>query len=149
MYGICRRYVSERTEAEDVLHDGFVTLFTKIGEYRGEGSFEGWCRRIFVTSALSYLRRNKKMRQAEEIDQVVRFTDREASAVERMSAEELLSSIAELPDGYRTILNLYAIEGYSHQEVAGMMNISEATSRSQYSRARVRLLEILKKKENL
>ncbi len=146
MYAVCRRYIADQAAAEDVLHDGFMTLFTKISEFRAEGSFEGWCRRIFVNTALGYLRKNKKMKNAEQIETVAALAENQPSAIDKISADDLMGCIAELPDGYRTILNLFAIEGYSHQEVAEMMKISENTSRSQYSRARVRLLEILRTK---
>ena len=147
MYGVCRRYVNDPATAEDLLHDGFITLYTKIGEFRGEGSFEGWCRRIFVNTALGYLRKRNPLSESEQIEGMYSLSDRQVSAVEKMSADELLGCIGELPEGYRTILNLYAVEGYSHKEVAEMMGISENTSRSQYSRARVKLLEIMKHKD--
>ncbi len=146
MYGVCRRYVNDPATAEDLLHDGFITLYTKIGEFRGEGSFEGWCRRIFVNTALGYLRKRNPLSESEQIETMYSLSDRQVSAVEKMSADELLACIGELPEGYRTILNLYAVEGYSHKEVAEMMGISENTSRSQYSRARVKLMEIMKNK---
>ncbi|MDR2886154.1 MAG: sigma-70 family RNA polymerase sigma factor [Rikenellaceae bacterium] len=146
MYAICRRYVPDPATAEDLLHDGFLAVFTKIGDYRGEGSFEGWCRRVFVTTALGYLRRERRMNHPQEVSSAVGLSSPEASALENISAGDLMRSIGELPEGYRTILNLYAVEGYSHREVAEQMNISENTSRSQYSRAKVRLAEILKEK---
>ncbi len=146
MFGICRRYAADAATAEDLLHDGFVTLYMKIGDYRGEGSFEGWCRRIFVTTALGYLRRERRMQHPEQVENVPRLTDNEASALDKIEAADLMRSIGELPDGYRTVLNLYAVEGYSHGEVAELMGISENTSRSQYSRAKAKLMEILKEK---
>ncbi len=147
MYGVCCRYVRDRETAQDLLHDGFITIFTKIGEFRGEGSFEGWCRRIFVNVALGYLRKRNPLSDAREVEQVAGLNDGEASPLEAMSEKEVLESIGELPEGYRTILNLYAVEGYSHREIAEALMISENTSRSQYSRARVRLAEILESKE--
>lgn len=143
MYGVCCRYVRDRDTAQDLLHDGFITLYTKIGEYRGDGSFEGWCRRIFVTTALGYLRKKNPLHESDDIESQYALSGYEVSAVDKMSAQDLLSTIGELPDGYRTILNLYAIEGYSHKEVAEIMGISENTSRSQYSRARVKLADLL------
>lgn len=146
MYAICRRYAPDQATAEDMMHDGFVTIYTKIGDFRSEGSFEGWCRRIFVNTALGHLRRAKQMNHPEQIDSAVKLSSTEASAIDRIAADDLTECIRSLPDGYRTILNLYAIEGYSHQEVAEMMGISENTSRSQYSRARVRLMEMLRER---
>ncbi len=146
MYGICRRYVSDEMTAQDLLHDGFITVYAKIGDFRGDGSFEGWCRRVFVTTALGHLRRERRMNHPEDVTSVAGLSSPEASALERISADDLLGAIRELPEGYGTILNLFAVEGYSHREVADMMGISENTSRSQYSRARVRLMDILRRK---
>lgn len=136
MLGVCFRYVNDRETARDLMHDGFITVFTKIGDYRGEGSFEGWMRRIFVTTALGYLRRNGNLSAMRNTDDLYGLTDGDHSAIEKMSADELLKTIGELPDGYRTVLNLYAVEGYSHKEIAEMLKINEGTSRSQYARAK-------------
>lgn len=143
MFGVCCRYVKDPMQAEDILHDGFITLFTKIKDYRSEGSFEGWCRRIFVTTALGYLRKKNPINEAVDIDTQYTLNNKEASVIEQMSEADLLKTIDKLPEGYRTILNLYAIEGYSHKEIAEMLGINENTSRSQYSRARTRLSELL------
>ena len=142
MMGVCCRYVRDRAAAEDLLHDGFLSIYANIGKFRSEGSFEGWCRRIFVNTALGSLRRSCMVYEPEE--NFARLDSGETDAVERMSGEELLEVIHRLPDGYRTILNLYAVEGYSHREISEMLGISEVTSRSQYSRARARLMEMLK-----
>ena len=143
MMGICCRYVRERSVAEDLLHDGFITVFTKVREFRGEGSFEGWCKRIFVNTALGFLRRNNPVYETEQIETVGGIDSGETDALERMSADDVMQAIGSLPDGYRTILNLYAVEGYSHKEIGEMLGISENTSRSQYFRARGRLIELL------
>lgn len=145
MFGVVRRYVNDRATAEDLLHDGFVTLFTRIGDYRGEGSFEGWCRRIFVNTALGWLRKSTPMWSEDYSEVPASSRQVAADAVEKISAEELMKCIDQLPVGYRTILNLYAVEGYSHAEIAMKMGISENTSRSQYSRARAKLLEIVER----
>lgn len=147
MYGVCCRYIKDREMARDLLHDGFITIFTKISEYRGEGSFEGWCRRIFVTTALGYLRKKNPLNESDDLQTQYALSGNESSAIEKMSADELLSTIGKLPEGYRTILNLYAVDGYSHKEVAEIMGISENTSRSQYSRARAKLADMLANKE--
>ena len=138
MYGVCLRYACNKEIAQDLMHDGFITVFSKIGSFRGEGSFEGWLRRIFVNTALGH---------AAEIEAAGQFGSTEATAVEQMTETELLRCIAELPDGYRAVLNLFAIEGYSHKEIAAMLNISEGTSRSQYLRAKVFLQRLLQKEE--
>lgn len=139
MLGVCYRYAGDRDTARDLLHDGFVTLFTKLGDFRGEGAFEGWMRRIFVTTCLGHLRKNSRGTvewPAEGINGAAGPSAPEASALEQLSAAELLGLIGSLPEGYRTVLNLYAIEGYNHREIAGLLGISENTSRSQYARAK-------------
>ncbi|MBQ4279523.1 MAG: sigma-70 family RNA polymerase sigma factor [Rikenellaceae bacterium] len=143
MLGVCLRYVRDRETAHDLLHDGFITIYTKIGDYRGEGAFEGWMRRIFVNISLGYLRRQRPMLGAEAAAESRTLSDDGISALERLSAEELLGMFGQLAEGYRVILNLYAVEGYSHKEIGELLHISENTSRSQYSRARGRLQELL------
>lgn len=143
MFGVCCRYVSDKAVAEDLLHDGFITVFTKINEFRGDGSFEGWCRRIFVNTALGHLRKRNPLNNSEIVEEVRSLDNGQVDALEKMSGNELLDIISTLPEGYRTILNLYAVEGYSHKEIGDMLGISENTSRSQYSRARGKLVEML------
>jgi len=138
------RYVRDRATAEDLLHDVFITIFTKIGDYSGRGSFEGWCKRIAVNKALNIYRSSDPLSAPVAVDDVPALVSEDASAVESLSADELLAAIERLPHGFRTVLNLFAVEGYSHHEIAAMLGISEATSRSQYWRARNRLIEILK-----
>ena len=111
MYGVCFRYVCHREIAQDLLHDGFITVFSKIGDFRGEGSLEGWIRRIFVNTALGYLRKKNVLQGSEQIDALRQVEGTEASAVERMETAELLRCIGKLPDGYRAVLNLFAVEG--------------------------------------
>lgn len=149
MFGVCYRYVCDREIAQDLLHDGFITVFAKIGTFRGEGSFEGWMRRVFVTTALGYLRKRDVFRMYDREDVLLQFGSHDASAVETMEAEELVACIARLPQGYRTVLNLFAVEGYSHREIAEMLGISEGTSRSQYLRAKNHLYRMLERQEIL
>lgn len=125
------------------MHDGFVVVFTRIAEYRGEGSFEGWLRKIFVNTALGYIRKNNKFVNAKPVDEMYDLRENGASTLDKMSASEILEVIGRMPAGYRTILNLYAVEGYSHIEISEMLEISESTSRSQYSRARGYLQKLL------
>ena len=146
MMGVCFRYVHDRETALDLLHDGFITTFSKIRDFRGEGSFEGWLRRIFVTTALMHLRKKNVLDRAEPVEAADSFGDGEYDILEKLSSAQLLECVGRLPEGYRTILNLYAVEGYSHREIAGMLGIDEGTSRSQYARAKVRLRNILKEK---
>lgn len=147
LYSICCRYVKNNIVAEDLLHDSIITIFVKIKDYRGEGSFEGWCKRITVNTALGYIRKNNLLEQSVEIDNITYISnDNDMDVISQMESNELLECIQTLPDGYRTVLNLYAVEGYSHKEIGNMLNINETTSRSQYSRAKTKLVEILKNK---
>ena len=137
MLSVCIRYVTDRETAKDLLQEGFLKLYTKIGSYTGAGSFEGWIRRIFVTTALEYLRQNDALKQSVNIEEYSNLIpDTDATVLDKISADDLMECIARLPDGYRTVFNLYAIEGYSHAEIGEMMAITESTSRSQYMRAR-------------
>lgn len=138
MMALCYRYASSRADAEDILQDGFIKVFQKIKEFKYQGSLEGWIRRIMVHTAIDHVRRNRKLFQQIEIDDAI--SDRVATqATDNLGLEELMGYIRQLPDGYRLIFNLYAIEGYSHKEIAAKMNIQESTSRSQYTRARALL----------
>ena len=137
MLSVCTRYVSDRETAKDILQDGFIKLYTKIDSYSGTGSFAGWARRIFVTTALEHLRQNDALKLSASIDDYSNLmVDNDLSVLDKISADDLMDCIAKLPDGYRTVFNLYAIEGYSHAEISGMLGINENTSRSQFMRAR-------------
>jgi len=140
MMSVCLRYGSNRETAEDLLQEGFIKVFSAIGSFEGSGSFEGWMRRIFVNTALEYLRKNDILKESVEIDNTEVLQEVDYSAIERISADELMELIAELPPGFRTVFNMFAIEGYSHREIAETLNINESTSRSQYTRAK-RLLQ--------
>ena len=135
MYSLCCRYVKDRLEAEDVLITAFTKMFERIDQFKGEGSFEGWVRKIVVNEALSYLRKNKSMYLATEIEVADHGPDFE-NMDSQLEAEDLLKLIAALPAGYRIVFNLYAIDGYTHKEIAAQLGISENTSKSQLSRAR-------------
>ena len=139
MHTVCLRYVRETAEAEDVLLKGFMKVFLNLKNFRSEGSLEGWIRRIIVNEALMYIRQNKNMYLEVDIEEA-----KEANSIsaDHLAEEDLMRLISTLPTGYRTVFNLYAVEGYSHQEIAEMLEISEGTSKSQLSRAR----QILKQK---
>ena len=139
MFAVCLRYMGDRESAEDILQDGFVTLFSKLDSYSGEGSFEGWARKIFVNTALMCLRKKDIMRQTEDVDAAWNVTSDAPSAIERISYKDLMNMISDLPPGFRTVFNMYVIEGYSHKEIAEELGISETTSRSQLLRARMLL----------
>ncbi len=144
MMGVCLRYTGDRETARDLMQDGFVTLFTKIDTYTGKGSFPGWIRKIFVNTALEYLRNNRNMlTSGVDIEEALSILDNDVSIIEALSANELLACVMKLPEDYRTVFNLYAIEGYIHAEIAQMLDIREATARSKYLRARQLLQKML------
>jgi RNA polymerase sigma-70 factor (ECF subfamily) len=143
MMGVCLRYCDSEEEAEDVLQNGFITVFGNLESYKGSGSFEGWIRKIMVNTALTNIRKNKKFRQNIALDSVEYMIPETQSVANSFEVQDLLKVIQQLPQGSRTIFNLYAIEGYSHNEIANMLNISEGTSKSQYSRARAYLQKVI------
>ncbi len=147
MFAVCRRYVQEVHEAEDVLVTGFTKVFQKIDQFKAEGSFEGWIRRIMVNQALTHIRKNKSMYLEVEIEKAEREPDYN-QLQNKLEVEDLQKLIDRLPTGYKTVFNLYAIEGYSHREIAEQLDISENTSKSQLSRARVHLQKLLVEAEN-
>lgn len=146
MLSVCRRYVRDRMEAEDVLVMSFTKIFERIGQYKGEGSFEGWVRRIVVNESLTFLRKNKMMYLETDLESAERETG-PALQETGLEAEDLLRLIQELPAGYRMVFNLYAIDGFSHKEIAEQMGITESTSKSQLSRARTHLQARLQQSE--
>jgi RNA polymerase sigma-70 factor (ECF subfamily) len=135
MMGICFRYLKDYEKAKDALHEGFITIFLKIHTFSG-GSFIAWMRRILIVTTIEHLRSDQSWRHTDVDEYVDRIETDEISAVEKLSAEEILKCISELPKGYQVVFNLYAIEGYSHTEIAQMLNIKEGSSRSQYAHAR-------------
>ena len=139
MFALCLRYMSDRESAEDVLQDGFVSLFAKLGTYSGEGSFEGWARKIFVNTALMSLRKTDILKDSADVQEAWNISSDSPSALQDLSYRELSAMIASLPAGFRTVFNMYVVEGYSHAEIAAELGISEATSRSQLLRARAML----------
>lgn len=142
MFGVCYRYVKDDMEAEDVLITAFTKVFEHIGQFKGEGSFEGWIRRIVVNEALTYLRKSRAMALETDLEKAAREPDYHRLGSE-LEAEDLLKMIAQLPVGYRVVFNLYAIDGFSHKEIAAQLGISENTSKSQLSRARTYLQRLL------
>ena len=144
MLTVCNRYVGDRETAKDVMHDGFIRLFEKLESFSGTGSFEGWARRIFVNTALTHLRKSNILRFSEPIDDLSSMSSLPFSELDAFSTEDLLKCIASMPPGFRAVFNLFAIEGYTHDEIAKILRISENTSRSQYVRARQWLQKRLK-----
>lgn len=149
MFPLCIRYVGDRDQAEDILQDGFVTLFTRLDSYKGDGSFEGWARRIFVTTALMSLRKKDALKMSDDLQAARGLKTDTASQVQNIGYKELMGLIMTLPPGFRTVFNMYAIEGYSHKEIGQMLGISETTSRTQLSRARIWLQNKIKERENV
>jgi RNA polymerase sigma-70 factor (ECF subfamily) len=149
LMGVCLRYCSSRAEAEDALQNTFVKLFTRLDQYRGDGPFEAWARRVAVHTALhavaQHRLRHPTSSGADELDDYAAdLPSLEPSALDTLAADDLLRHLAALPTGYRTVLNLYAIEGYSHSEIAQLLGISEGTSKSQLARARQLLAQRLR-----
>ena len=151
MLGVCIRYIKDREEAEHVMIGGIVKVFEKLDQFKSEGSFEGWVRRIIVNDCLMYIRKNRNMSLQTEIEDAYESPNLRVME-DTLDQADLLKMIGELPVGYRTVFNLYAIEGYSHAEIAERLEISENTSKSQLSRARkwlqTKLAEIEKELEN-
>ena len=152
LLGICLRYASDYTEAEDVLQEAFIKILTKIDKYQGTGSFEGWMKRIVVNTAITNYHQSGKHKHHYDIADIQDsgLGPRVYKDVE-FTQEELFGVIKSLPTGYKMVFNLYAVEGYKHKEIAEMMGIDVSTSKSQYSRARKLIqnrLEELSKESN-
>ena len=147
MLGVCCRYATDRMEAEDMMQNGFIRVFQKIEDFRGEGSFEGWMRRIMVHSSIEYYRKHHKMMQLVDLDVAGAESTSNPLATAKLEADDLLLLIQQLSPGYRIVFNLYAIEGYSHREIAAIVGITEGASKSQLSRARSILREQVIKME--
>jgi len=143
MMGICLRYCRDRETAKDLLHDGFVKIYTHLDNFEGKGSFEGWIRRIMVNTALEYLRKKNDEGFSQDIEEAFTLTSDDHGALEKMQADELLKVIQKLPDAYRTTFNLFVIEGFSHREIAESMNITESSSRVYLTRAKQILQQML------
>jgi len=144
MLGICIRYSSELHVAEDIMQEGFIRIYNCIGTFRNEGSFEGWMKRIMVRTAIEQYRKTIQIHAYDDTEnEKIDFSD--ISGMDDLTTKDLLRMIQDLPAGFRTVFNLYAIEGYSHQEISEMLHISVGTSKSQLSRARAILQEKIRK----
>ena len=141
LYVVCLRYLKDQMRAQDVLQDTFVKIFANISNYKSEGAFEGWLKRIAVNTCLDQLRKDKKLLSDVSIEDVSYQLATQSTSAEKLMADDLLKLVQALPDGYRTVFNLFAIEGFSHQEIAQQLGISESTSKTQYLRARAYLKE--------
>lgn len=146
MLAVCYRYAHNREDAEDMLQEGFIKVFLQVHTFENRGAFEGWIRRIVVHTCINILKKNKKFNESVDIIHATSIQVREESVSAIIQAKQVVECIRMLPIGYRTVLNLYAVEGYSHREIAGMLDIEESTSRSQYTRAKAMLEDILIRK---
>ena len=147
MLAVCYRFAHNREDAEDMLQEAFIKVFSQIHTFQNKGAFEGWIRRIIVHTCINHLKKNKRFNESVDIINASAIQVREESIPSIVQAKQIVECIRLLPIGYRTVLNLYAIEGYSHKEIADMLDIEESTSRSQYTRAKQMLEEILLKKK--
>ena len=139
MFSVCLRYMKKIDEAEDVLQDSFVKIFQKLSDFKNEGVLEGWIRRIVVNSCLDQIRKNSKFLNDIQAEEVEYKLEQNSFIAENLMAEDLMNLIQKMPDGYRLVFNMFAIEGFSHQEIASQLGITESTSKSQYLRARAYL----------
>ncbi|MDX2048847.1 MAG: sigma-70 family RNA polymerase sigma factor [Chitinophagaceae bacterium] len=149
MLSVCYRYAKSREDAEDMLQEGFIKIFTQIHQFQSRGALEGWVRKIVVHTCINNLKKNKKFSESVDIIHATGIQVKEENIPSILQAKQVIECIRMLPLGYRTVLNLYAIEGYSHKEIAAMLDIEESTSRSQYTRAKAMLEDILLKKNIL
>ncbi len=146
MLSVCYRFAHNREDAEDMLQEGFIKVFSQVHTFQSKGAFEGWIRRIIVHTCINHLKKNKKFNESVDIIHASGVQVREEMVPSIVQAKQIVECIRTLPLGYRTVLNLYAIEGYSHKEIAEMLDVEESTSRSQYTRARQMLEDILVKR---
>jgi len=143
MMGICMRYASCHAEAQDMLQEGLIKVYEKINTFGFHGSLEGWIKRIIVNTSLDHLRKNKNLQHQVEIETQEETLHYNSEVIESFTAKDLMKIIQQLPAGYRTVFNLFAIEGYNHREIAEMLSITESTSKSQFSRAKSHLQQMV------
>jgi RNA polymerase sigma-70 factor (ECF subfamily) len=143
MMSLCLRYVKDKETARDLLQEGFISVFLNIDKFKGDGSLDAWVRKIFINEALESLRKYDILKEAVDIGDDTLTGMADESTISQMSAAEMMDYVKSLPDGFHTVFNLFAVEGYSHKEIGEMLNISENTSRSQYMRARQKLQKMI------
>jgi len=142
MYGVCLRYAGKVEEAEDILQEGFIKVFNKMSSYRGDGSFEGWIRRIFVNTAIEHFRKKTYLQPITETEEAT-VEGKYLSVLDNLAEKDIIQLVQQLSPGYRTVFNMYVIEGYTHRQIAEALNISEGTSKSQLSRAKMILQDLV------
>ena len=143
MYGVCLRYAGNAEEAEDILQEGFIKVFNKIGSFRNEGSFEGWIRRIFVNTAIEHFRKKTYLQPITEYEEST-VEGKYLSVLDNLAEKDIIRLVQQLSPGYRTVFNMYVVEGYTHKQIAEALGISEGTSKSQLSRAKLILQDLVK-----
>ena len=144
MYGVCLRYAGNAEEAEDILQEGFIKVYNKMSSYRGDGSFEGWIRRIFVNTAIEHFRKKIYLQPITEMEENS-VEGKYLSVLDNLAEKDIIQLVQQLSPGYRTVFNMYVIEGYTHKQIAEAMGISEGTSKSQLSRAKQILQDLVKR----
>lgn len=144
MYGVCLRYAANAAEAEDILQEGFIKVFGKLQSFRREGSFEGWVRRIFVNTAIEHFRKKSYLQPITDKEEGS-YEAKSLSVLDSLAEKDIIGLVQQLSPGYRTVFNLYVIEGYTHREIAEQLGISEGTSKSQLSRAKLILQDMVQK----
>ncbi|MFI5221242.1 MAG: RNA polymerase sigma factor [Bacteroidia bacterium] len=144
MLGVCMRYAKDRAEAEDMLQEGFIKVFKNLGSFRNDGSFEGWVRRIMVFTAINMFKaRTREFRESLDDQNVEGKFD--AQIIEKIAVKEIIALVQQMPEGYRVVFNMYAMEGFTHREIGEILGIAEGTSKSQYSRAKSFMQQLLLK----
>ena len=150
MMGVCLRYAKDTEEAQDILQMGFIKVFGNLDQYKHQGSFEGWIRKIIVNTALDNIRKNKKLMRNVALEKVdYQLHNSDENVLGSLSTEDLLKTIQNMPPGFRTVFNMFAIEGFSHKEIAEKLNISVSTSKSQFLRSRAYLQKKLTEQKTL
>ncbi len=148
MYAVCLRYCKDADDAQDLLQDGFVKIFNSLHKFRGEGSFEGWIRRIFVNTSIEHFRKSIKANFVADASEVV-MEDPAWNALDNLGEKDIIKLIQALSPGYRQVFNMYVVEGYSHKDIADILGITEGTSKSQLARAKTILKRMVEDKLHL
>ncbi len=144
MYAVCLRYAGNADDAQDILQDGFIKIYKNLARFRSEGSFEGWIRRIIVNTSIEHLRRKTYLKPIDEKEENT-IPYKEKSVLDNLGEKDIMNLIRELSPGYRTVFNMYVVEGYTHKEIGDILGISDGTSKSQLARARMILQDLVVK----
>ena len=147
MYSVCLRYSGNQEDARDLLQEGFIKIFRNLSKYRGDGSFEGWIRRIFVNTSIEHFRKKVHLQSVGETQKVT-IEDKEWNVLDNLAEKDIMQMIHELSPGYKAVFNMYVIEGYSHKEIAEILGINEGTSKSQLARAKTVLKKMVEERLN-